>query len=126
MIYLSSLLPRQYPSDAEALLTALAAQSRRSILWRKMTPFKQATGKPIVSGASLKKSNISDIGSESTMKFDLGDRVRILESGQTGSICDASMFEGRPVYIVDCFGECDSESVIDCVIPVEEYEIEAI
>ena len=54
------------------------------------------------------------------MKFDLGDRVRILESGQTGSICDASMFEGRPVYIVDCAGECD------CVIPVEEYEIEAI
>lgn len=60
------------------------------------------------------------------MKFDLGDRVRIIESGQTGSICDVSMFEGRPVYIVDCFGECDSEDAIDCVIPVEEYEIEAI
>lgn len=60
------------------------------------------------------------------MKFELGDRVRILESGQTGSICDARLFEGRPLYIVDCFGECDSESVIDCVITVEEYEIEAI
>ena len=63
---------------------------------------------------------------KSKMKFDLGDRVRILESGQTGSICDARMFEGRPLYIVDCFGECESESVIDCVIPDEEYEIEAI
>lgn len=60
------------------------------------------------------------------MKFELGDRVRILESGQTGSICDASMFKGRPVYIVDCFGECDSEEMIDCVRVVAEHEIEAI
>lgn len=126
MIYLSSLLPRQYPSDAEALLAALAAQNRRSILWRKMTPLKQATGKPIVSGASLKKSNISDIGSKSKMKFDLGDRVRILASGQTGSICDDLIRDGQQLYIVDCFGECDSEEMIDCVRVVAEHEIEAI
>ena len=30
MIYLSSLLPRQYPSDAEALLTALAAHDGKA------------------------------------------------------------------------------------------------
>ena len=60
------------------------------------------------------------------MKFDLGDRVRILASGQTGSICDDLIRDGQQLYIVDCFGECDSEEAIDCVIPVEEYEIEAI
>lgn len=60
------------------------------------------------------------------MKFELGDRVRIIANGQTGSICDVSEVDGRPLYIVDCFGECDSESLIDCVITVEEYEIEAI
>lgn len=60
------------------------------------------------------------------MKYELGDRVRIIASGQTGSICDAEVVDGRPSYIVDCFGECDSESVIDCVIPVEEHEIKAM
>lgn len=60
------------------------------------------------------------------MKFELGDRVRIIASGQTGSVCDVSEVDGRPLYIVDCFGECDSESVIDCMITVEEHEIEAI
>lgn len=60
------------------------------------------------------------------MKYELGDRVRIIANGQTGSICDAEVADGRPVYIVDCAGECDSESVIDCVITVEENEIEAI
>ena len=60
------------------------------------------------------------------MKYELGDRVRIVSSGKTGSICDAEMREGRPLYIVDCFGECDSEDFLDCVITVEEYEIEPI
>ena len=60
------------------------------------------------------------------MKFELGDRVRIIASGQTGSICDAEMVCGRPRHIVDCFGECDSESLIDCAIPVDEDEIEPI
>ena len=60
------------------------------------------------------------------MKYELGDRVRIISSGQTGSICDARMVDGRPLYIVDCFGECDSEAVCDCVITVEEQEIEPI
>lgn len=60
------------------------------------------------------------------MKFELGDRVRIIANGQTGSICDAKMADGRPLYIVDCFGECDSESLIDCAITVEEFEIESI
>ena len=60
------------------------------------------------------------------MKFELGDRVRILAIGQTGSICDDLVRDGQQLYIVDCAGECDSEEMIDCVIPVEEYEIEAI
>lgn len=46
------------------------------------------------------------------MKYGLGDRVRIITNVQTGSICDARMVDGRPLYIVDCFGECDSEEVI--------------
>lgn len=60
------------------------------------------------------------------MMYQLGDRVRIIANGQTGSICDAEMVDGRPVYIVDCFGECDSESLNDCAITVEENEIEAM
>lgn len=52
------------------------------------------------------------------MKYELGDRVRIIPSGQTGSICDARIVDGSPLYIVDCAGECDSESLIDCVIAV--------
>lgn len=60
------------------------------------------------------------------MMYELGDRVRIIASGKTGSVCDARMVDGRPIYIVDCFGECDSDAVIDCVITVEEHEIEAI
>ena len=60
------------------------------------------------------------------MKFELGDRVRILASGQTGSICDDLIRDGQQLYIVDCFGECDSEELIDCVIVVAEHEIEAI
>lgn len=58
--------------------------------------------------------------------YKLGDRVRITSSGKTGSICDVSMVDGRPLYIVDCFGECDSDAVSDCVITVEEHEIEPI
>lgn len=60
------------------------------------------------------------------MMYELGDRVRIIANGQTGSICDAEMVDERPLYIVDCFGECDSDSVIDCIITVEECEIEPI
>lgn len=60
------------------------------------------------------------------MKYELGDRVRIIKSGQTGAICDARMVDESPLYIVDCFGECDSDAVSDCVITVEEHEIEAI
>ena len=32
------------------------------------------------------------------MKYELGDRVRIIANGQTGSICDAEVVDGRPVY----------------------------
>lgn len=60
------------------------------------------------------------------MKYELGDRVRIVASGKTGSICDAQMQDGKALYIVDCFGECDSDSVADCVITVEEREIELL
>lgn len=60
------------------------------------------------------------------MKYELGDRVRIISSGQTGYICDARTVDGRPLYIVDCSCECDSDDVCDCVITVEEHEIEPI
>ena len=60
------------------------------------------------------------------MKYELGDRVRIIANGQTGSICDAEVVDARPVYIVDCAGACESEETQDCVITVEENEIEAI
>ncbi len=61
---------------------------------------------------------------KSKMMYDLGDRVRIIASGKTGSICDARMVDGRPLYIVDCSGECDSDALKDCVVTVEENEIE--
>lgn len=60
------------------------------------------------------------------MKYTLGDRVRITESGKTRSICDAREVDGRPLYIVDCFGECDSEELLDCIITVNEDEIEPL
>lgn len=60
------------------------------------------------------------------MKYTLGDRVRIIESGKTGSICDAQKTNGKSIYIVDCFGECDSEDFLDCVITVNENEIEPL
>lgn len=62
----------------------------------------------------------------SKLVYDLGDRVRIVANGQTGSICDVRKVKGEYVYIVDCFGECDSEELLDCVITVNEAEIEAI
>lgn len=58
------------------------------------------------------------------MMYELGDRVRIVATGQTGSICDARIADGRPLYIVDCFGECDGDTVSECVITVEEHEVE--
>ena len=60
------------------------------------------------------------------MKFSLGDRVRIIASGKTGSVCDAQETDGKALYIIDCFGECDSEDFLDCVVTVEEPEIERI
>ena len=60
------------------------------------------------------------------MNYSLGDRVQITAIGKTGSICDINVADGHPLYIVDCFGECDSESLEDCVITVEEHEIEPI
>ncbi len=56
--------------------------------------------------------------------YDLGDRVRIITSGKTGSICDVRMVDGRPLYIVDCSGEWDSDALKDCIVTVEENEIE--
>ena len=55
MIYLSSLLPRQYPSDAEALLTALAAHDvpyalldgTRDIWVRDFMPVRTRSGRMI-------------------------------------------------------------------------------
>ena len=60
------------------------------------------------------------------MTYSLGDRVRIIASGKTGTVCDAQMTEGKALYIIDCFGECDSEEFLDCVVTVEETEIEAL
>lgn len=33
------------------------------------------------------------------MKYELGDRVRIIANGQTGSICDAEVVDGRPCIL---------------------------
>ena len=60
------------------------------------------------------------------MKFSLGDRVRIIASGKTGTVCDAQITEGKALYIIDCFGECDSEEFMDCVVTVTEAEIESL
>lgn len=60
------------------------------------------------------------------MTYSLGDRVRIMATGKTGSVCDAREVEGKAVYIIDCFGECDSEEFMDCVVTVEESEIEVL
>lgn len=60
------------------------------------------------------------------MTYDLGDRVRIISSGKTGTICDVNTIDGQTLYIVDCFGECESEEVKDCVITVTENEIQAL
>jgi hypothetical protein len=58
--------------------------------------------------------------------FKPGDKVRIIESGKTGSICDISTYNGRTLYIIDCSEECDSNSFFDLIITVEEYEIESV
>lgn len=58
--------------------------------------------------------------------YKLGDRVRIISNDKTGSICDVRSIDGKMLYIVDSFGEYESEEVIDCVITVEENEIEKL
>lgn len=60
------------------------------------------------------------------MKFELNDRVRIIENGQTGSICDVNEINGKTLYIVDSFGECESDETADCLVTVEENEIEPL
>lgn len=60
------------------------------------------------------------------MTYNLGDRVRIISSGMTGTICDVRVVDKKPLYIVDCFGECESEEAKDCVITVTEEEIQAL
>lgn len=60
------------------------------------------------------------------MTYNLGDRVRIISSGKTGTICDVRVVDKKPLYIVDCFGECESEEAKDCVITVTEKEIQAL
>lgn len=60
------------------------------------------------------------------MTYNLGDRIRIISSGKTGTICDVRVVDKKPLYIVDCFGECESEEAKDCVITVTEEEIQAL
>lgn len=60
------------------------------------------------------------------MTYCLGDRVRIISNGKTGTICDVSTIDGKTLYIVDCFGECESEEVKDCVITVTESEMQVL
>lgn len=60
------------------------------------------------------------------MPYNLCDRVRIIQSGKTGTVCDVHTVDGETLYIVDCFGECDSCEIEDCVITVTEKEIELI
>lgn len=58
------------------------------------------------------------------MKYDLGDSVRIVAKNLPGEICDVSIRDGRPLYIVDVHESCDSETC-NWVITVEEHEIES-
>lgn len=58
--------------------------------------------------------------------FKLGDRVRIIDSGKTGEICDVSAPDCEVRYIVDCSGETESDELPDCIITVDETEIEII
>lgn len=60
------------------------------------------------------------------MKYDLGDRVRIISSSKTGEICDSRFSDGKPLYTVDCSGECDSDDFKECIVTVAEEEIELI
>lgn len=60
------------------------------------------------------------------MNFELYDRVRIIASRKTGTICDVHAVDGETLYIVDCAGECDSDEFEDCVITVTSSEIELI
>lgn len=60
------------------------------------------------------------------MKFELNDRVRVIANGQTGSICDVSEIGGKTLYVVDSFGECDSDKTTDCLVTVEGHEIEPL
>lgn len=60
------------------------------------------------------------------MEYNLGDKVRITNSGIIGNICDISISNGKTLYIVDCFGEIESESIEDCVITVESSEIQKL
>ena len=60
------------------------------------------------------------------MTYCLGDRVRIISNGKTGTICDINTIDGKTLYIVDCFGECESEEVKDCVITVTESEMQVL
>ena len=60
------------------------------------------------------------------MTYNLGDRVRIISSEKTGTICDVRVVDKKPLYIVDCLGECESEEAKDCVIAVTEEEIQAL
>lgn len=58
------------------------------------------------------------------MIHELGDRVRIIATGQIGSVCDIHTVDGQRLYVVDCSGECNSELLTDCAITVAEHEIE--
>lgn len=60
------------------------------------------------------------------MNFELYDRVRIISSGKTGTICDVHTVDGETLYILDCAGECDSDEFEDCVVTVTGSEIELI
>lgn len=60
------------------------------------------------------------------MTYEFCDRVRIIASGKTGTICDVHTVDGETLYIVDCAGECNSEEIEDCVITVTEKEIERL
>ena len=58
------------------------------------------------------------------MKYDLGDSVRIIAKNLPGEICDVSIHDGRPLYIVDSHEYCDIDKD-NWLTTVEEYEIES-
>lgn len=57
------------------------------------------------------------------LQFEIGECVRLLGSDKIGYICDIRIDNAKALYTVDCFYDCDGESLCDYLFTVEEHEI---